>query len=219
MPIASGLGRLLCLPMRPVVVFALYVWVAVSLVALIVQQIRRVMHRRARNRLVEPAAAETTADVVTTPAPDPEPVARTTIFERLAEAPAPVPAPVQQQNGPAKRPGARGLADTLAGIHLPCELLPVVPKGVSPSDTTVSLVTASAPPDVVGPAIADELERLGYELAAVSASRLIARREADVLTLDMIVSPSQLERDGIALYPEVSDNAVLVVIAMGEPTP
>ena len=203
--------------MRPVVVLALYVWVAVSLVALIVQQIRRVMHRRAQNRLVEPAAAETATDVVTPPAPEPEPVARTTIFERLAEAPAPAPAP--KPTPPSTRSAARGLADTLAGIHLPCELLPVVPKGVSPSDKTVSLVTATASPDVVGPAIADELERLGYELDAVSASRLVARRQTDVLTLDMILSPSQLERDGMALYPEVSDNAVLVVIAMGEPTP
>ncbi len=204
--------------MRPVVVLALYVWVAVSLVALIVQQIRRVMHRRARNRLVEPAAAEIIADVVTPPAPDPEPAARTTIFERLAEAPAPVPAPAPKPTPPTC-PATRGLAETLAGIHLPCELLPVVPKGVSPSDKTVSLVTATASPDVVGPAIADELERLGYELDAVSASRLVARRQTDVLTLDMILSPSQLERDGVALYPEVSDNAVLVVIAMGEPTP
>lgn len=204
--------------MRPVVVLALYVWVAVSLVALIVQQIRRVMHRRARNRLVEPAAAETTADVATSPVPDPEPAGRTTIFERLAEAPPPVPAPAPKPTPP-MRPATRGLAETLAGIHLPCELLPVVPKGVSPSDKTVSLVTATASPDVVGPAIADELERLGYELDAVSASRLVARRQTDVLTLDMILSPSQLERDGVALYPEVSDNAVLVVIAMGEPTP
>ncbi len=208
--------------MRPVVVLALYVWVAVSLTALIVQQIRRVVHRRARRQAADAAAAEATIDVVTPLEPESEPPARPTIFERLAEAPPPAappePAPVQQPTPATTRPAARGLAETLAGIHLPCELLPVVPRGVSPSDKTVSLVTASASPDVVGPAIADELERLGYELDAVSASRLVARRQADVLTLDMILSPSQLERDGVALYPEVSDNAVLVVIAMGEPT-
>ena len=208
--------------MRPVVVFALYVWLAVSATALVVQQIRRVLHRRAKKVELSPDVSTTPdepAVAESIPAEPAAPVTPTTIFERLAQAdpPASGPRPVPEPTPLPKRP-ARGLAETLAGIHLPCELLPVVPKGVSPSDNTVSLVTTSAPPDVVGPAIADELERLGYELDAVSASRLIARREPDALTLDMILSPNQLEHEGVALYPDVSADAVLVVIAIGEPT-
>ncbi len=208
--------------MRPVVVFALYVWLAVSATALVVQQIRRVLHRRAKKVELSPDVPTTPAEpavaesIPTEPA---APVTPTTIFERLTQADPPVSEtrPVPEPTPLPKRP-ARGLAETLAGIHLPCELLPVVPKGVSPSDNTVSLVTTSAPPEVVGPAIADELERLGYELDAVSASRLIARRDPDALTLDMILSPDQLEHEGVALYPGVNPDAVLVVIAIGEPT-
>ncbi len=84
------------------------------------------------------------------------------------------------------------LADLLAGVRLPCELLPVdtisgdTDADADPdvADRAVTLVTMTAPPDVVGVALADELERLGYEIFSLSDSEAVAKRgESDVLSL------------------------------------
>ncbi len=113
-------------------------------------------------------------------------------------------------------PAVPTLRESLAGIHLPCDLLPVAPRSIVPGDDTLSLATSAASAEVVGPAIADELERLGYDLDPVSSSRLVARRGLNQLTLDMVLSAADVIDDSGPVYPELSPDAVLIVIRTGE---
>lgn len=178
--------------MQTVVVFALYLWLALSVIALVTQQVRRM--RRFRNE-----RSATTAEMS----------GAATLSEALPRVP-------DTFEGPAVL--APSFARTLAGIRLPCDLAPIAPRGVAASSDTINLLSTSAPLEVVGPAIADELERLGYALDPVSVSRVIARRGADALTLDLVASPGGLQSAGVPLYPEVGPSAVLLVIRSGRHT-
>jgi hypothetical protein len=194
--------------MQTVVVFALYLWLALSVIALVAQQVRRMRRFRTER-------AATTAEVAASVDPSP-PVAQSdevraepTLSEALPRVPDTFEGP------PVVAPS---FARTLAGIRLPCDLAPIAPRGVAASGDTINLLSTSAPLEVVGPAIADELERLGYALDPVSVSRVIARRGADALTLDLVASPDGLQSEGLPLYPEVGPSAVLLVIRSGRHT-
>jgi hypothetical protein len=114
-------------------------------------------------------------------------------------------------------PPTSDLAKLLAGIRLPHDLLPVVPSGREPSDQHVSLMTSVAPADIVGPAVADELERLGYQLEPANESQLLGRRGDDILTVSIIISPATTESGGVQVYPAAKDQDVVVTIDAGVP--
>lgn len=201
--------------MRDAVVFALYLWIVVSAVALAAQIIRRFARSRATpppvavGRLAPHLAAQADDALahIDLDAPPP-PVGRT-------EQPAPS---VIDLSTPSPAPNRRSLADLLAGVELPQGLRPVAPAGPVTADDTVYLLTDRAPAEVVGPAVADELERLGYSLEAVDPSTLVASRGADVLTLTMVLDPRSLTEHGAALFPHATAADVLVTIAVGAVT-
>lgn len=71
------------------------------------------------------------------------------------------------------------LADVLAGIRLPYDLFPVDEPDPQIADVAVTLVTMTTPAGQVGMAVADELERLGYEIFSLSDSEAVAKRGTD----------------------------------------
>lgn len=85
---------------------------------------------------------------------------------------------------------ARTLAEALQGIHMPCELTPVPDD--RPDQRRMLFATTTTDASVVGEALADELERIGFDLIplddrAVVAVRPEARVEVRILPEDPAV--------------------------------
>lgn len=177
----------------------------------------------------EPAASGTgsgasPADAPPAPAPD-------THSGAAAGAPAAAPSP----GGAAPEVGAHGgagsgsdadtrraavtppqtLADLLIGIDLPSELVPYGAADHPDPDRYVALLTAAAPPEEVGPAIADELERLGFALHALSDDEAVARRGDDVISLRIHPRADTAHVQGRRLFPLVSAETVAVELWVG----
>lgn len=152
-----------------------------------------------------PVAAEPSAG----PAPErtPEPVGVATAVGPSPGLDEPVLAPVDRK-APRSAPAA-GIADALVGIRMPCDLVPLVMDRLSSRRVTLS--TTGHPAEVVGTALADELERLGYSLRPLSDRELIATR--GVTELRLSINPPGA--DGRHLdHPNARDDAVVVEIAL-----
>jgi hypothetical protein len=118
-----------------------------------------------------------------------------------------VPAPSVER--PARSAPAAGIADALVGIRMPCDLVPLVVDRLS--DKRITLSTTGHPAEVVGTALADEVERLGYVLRPVSDTEVIATRGTTELRLS-IEAPGM---DGRHLdHPNARDDAVIVNVAL-----
>jgi hypothetical protein len=81
-------------------------------------------------------------------------------------------------------PPAATLASVLTGITLPNDLVPlstlIERQGVG---DRVAFWTKEAPAEIVGPAFADELERLGFTVTSLDAQTLAAHRGEDRLVV------------------------------------
>lgn len=233
--------------MTDAIVIAFYVWLAISVVWLVVRLVQR---RRHPERVVEdvpnPGAARSVVDGA--PAAGPPPTAPDTGPEaaRADAPPAPaadthptaapgVPAaapppgePAPERGGEAGASGGSGvdtqraavtppqtLADLLIGIDLPCELVPYGAADHPDPDRYVALLTAAAPPEEVGPAIADELERLGFALHALSDDEAVARRGDDVISLRIHPRADIAHVQGRRLFPLASAETVAVELWVG----
>jgi hypothetical protein len=128
--------------------------------------------------------------------------------------PAPAPTPPAATDPLAERRAVRrgapaaGVADALVGIRMPCELVPLVDRLAT---DRIALSTSGYPAEVVGTALADELERLGYVLRPLTDHELIATRGGTELHL-------RLQRpniDGRHLdHPTARVDAVVVEIGL-----
>ncbi len=208
----------------PLVLAVLFwIWFLVSVVVLV----RRRLDRRAPATVLDHEAA-------ITPTSDDEPLAMasavadaptvTVPAAATPAAPAPAPAPtiaeVPLPPGMATRPTAdrrtarrgppaAGVAEALVGIRMPCDLVPLVFDRLATDKIALSTVGHRA--DEVGTALADELERLGYVLKAVSDRQLNATRGATTLSLT-IDAPGVDGRH--AEHPNARDDAVVVEITL-----
>lgn len=117
----------------------------------------------------EPAAAD---DGVATPAVPTSTTGSTTPAEPPGPAPEPRPNPVVTQ----ARPRARSLAEALEGIHMPCELAPLIGAGAG-DHRAVSFYTAGFDPTTVGASMSDEFERLGYRITPLDDRTIRAARD------------------------------------------
>ena len=102
------------------------------------------------------------------------------------------------------------IADYLGGIRLPYDLLPMVPNGEKASDQRVSLVSDGAQPEVVGAAIADELERLGYSIKTLSTDEAVAVRDKQTLGLQIYPDASELSNEAGLRFPEAVAGSVAI---------
>ena len=79
-------------------------------------------------------------------------------------------------------PLALSLAEALAGIKMPCELAPLV--ATEHTDLRNMLFAATdQPAEMVGTSVADELERLGYNLVPIDDQTIQARRGGTVVEI------------------------------------
>lgn len=111
-------------------------------------------------------------------------------------------------DGKPKQPST--IADHLAGIRLPFDLLPMVPNGEKASDQRVSLVSDEALPEIVGAAIADELERLGYSIKTLATDEAVAVRGEQTLGLQIYPEASELTDETGSRFPEAAAGSVAI---------
>jgi len=85
---------------------------------------------------------------------------------------------------------------------MPCGLSPVIDGTVSiPNPFRAAFLTTEADAATVGAALGDELERLGYSLATVAATELVARRPGTQLRVVLYPTPAAARRGLDALFP------------------
>lgn len=83
---------------------------------------------------------------------------------------------------PAARDRSATVAGLLSGVQLPGDLLP---SATDDAGLAVRLASAQRDAADVGTALADELERSGFAIEAIGDDRAAARRDGDVLSLQI----------------------------------
>ncbi len=212
--------------------YALYAWILASAVGLVVQLVRRRMFANAQSTTESIDAA--------TPSSDAESAARAAelsteseaIPERetaesasTAEADTTVSKSADTTAGKTAEPALvspversstpEPIAALLTGIRLPANLEPVVADGIAPSDHFLCLHTKEATPEEVGTGLAEELERLGYEVMGISEDEAVAKRNDDVVSLHIDANPAETAIAGIRRYPMASVGDVVVEVWSG----
>jgi hypothetical protein len=112
-------------------------------------------------------------------------------------------------------PPTASLHDLLAGIEWPCGLGPVTGADEPGGDRYRALVTADVPPDDVGAAMGDELERLGFRLHSLSDDEVVARRGEDLLSLRLHPDATEAEPGGRSPFPGAAAGAVGIEVWVG----
>lgn len=104
------------------------------------------------------------------------------------------------------------LADLLAGVRLPWNLLPTVDQSREPSNERVVLITSEGEPADIGIDVADELERLGFTIAPRGDDTAVATRGEHSLGLQIIEEPMAAEIDGTRRFPTATESSVALDI-------
>lgn len=159
------------------------------------------------------AAPPTIAAPPRAPAPEPGPLfpkappvaepSSAPLADAVTAAPTPDPQPAQP---------APTLADLLAGVRLPWNLLPTVDQSREPSNDRVVLITNEGEPADIGVDVADELERLGFTIAPRGDDTAIATRGNDTLGLQIIPDPQAAQVNGTLRFPQATENSVALDI-------
>jgi hypothetical protein len=124
-------------------------------------------------------------------------------------APGPVAPASEPRPTPARSEARRTVAELLHGITMPCELSPVVTTDrIDPYRVVFS--TTSAPAEVVGASVGDELERLGFALTSIADNRLLASMDGEDLTVTLHADPSTVTIGETAAYPTMPSGSVVV---------
>ena len=118
---------------------------------------------------------------------------------------------------PASPPGddaipSPALADLLAGVRLPWNLLPTVDQSRDPSNDRVVLITNEGEPSQIGSDVADELERLGFAISTQGEDIAIAEREGHRLGLQIIPEPLAASVDETPRFPSSTADSVALEI-------
>ncbi len=206
--------------MRSVVVIAFYIWLAVSVAMLFARLAKRLSSKgepaAERSSPTEPGSAssepsepgsapEPATTITTSPPTQGTPAAARTVGGSSAAG-----ASTQRVAAPPDRT----LAELLAGINVPNDLVPIVPEGGGIDPTTASLIT-DAPAAEVGKGVADELERLGFELKVLGATDMVARRGDDLLSVSLVLAPHEPDETGQRRFPTAKQGDVVVDFWVG----
>lgn len=167
-------------------------------------------------RGTEPASAEQ-ALPAEPPASEPPPMAETelTAAADIPDSSAATPdtadvLAVPETNNDASSSPA--LADLLAGVRLPWNLLPTVDQSRAPSDDRVVLITNEGEPSEIGADVADELERLGFSISTRGADTAIAARDGHSLGLQIIPEPMAASVSDTPRFPSATPGSVALDI-------
>ena len=106
----------------------------------------------------------------------------------------------------------RTLADILAGVRLPWNLLPTVDQAREPSNDRVVLMTDGVEPAEVGADVADELERLGFAISTRGEDTAIATRGDDILGLQIVPEAGEATAGTERRFPNASPTSVALDI-------
>jgi hypothetical protein len=123
-----------------------------------------------------------------------------------AAAPAPAPTDVSGER-------ARTLAGALEGIAMPCDLAPLMGTG-PPNPCEVSFFTGDQDPAEVGRAIADELERLDYEISPVDHRSIRAERGQNLVQARIVSAATNSEEVFAELHPSAPKDSVVVELKL-----
>jgi hypothetical protein len=116
---------------------------------------------------------------------------------------------------PAPRPEAVALtvADAVSGITLPYELAPLTTMASrSAVGDRVAFWTDVAPAEVVGPAFADELERLGYSMSPLDERTISATRDGAELMVVIHPDGRGATVGGQVGFPSVPEFSVVIEV-------
>lgn len=211
-----------------------YLWVAVSVVIL---GYRLVARRRSPKAKVVKAAdlepprpppstpATPTATpptrMVTTPTAtppreaDPPPAARPTAGAGPTDdRPVPPPAPAPAGPGTGEGPAA-SLMEALAGITLPCDLLPMtVVEGRTLGARELLLVTSGYTGAEVGRALGEAVAALGYSVTPLGSDRALAARGRDEITITVHDRPDTILAGRRPAFPTAGADSVVVELRL-----
>lgn len=198
-----------------------YLWVAVSVVILVY----RFVGRR-RTRGPKPVRAADVRPTVAPPAPTlpSAPPATAPPPERAAPPPAaatPPAAPVSPTTpstttaaGGIGRPSS-SLMEALAGITLPCDLLPMTTvEGRTLGPRELLLVTSGHTGAEVGRALGAAVAELGYAVTPLGSSRALAARGPDQITITIHDRPDTILAGRRQAFPTAGADSVVVELRL-----
>lgn len=203
-----------------------YLWLAASIVILVY----RFVGRRRTKGPKPVRAADLTPTVAADPAPEPPtppaPPTAPAPPPRTPAEPAPppaataaAPAPVVPEATPAGaggpvRPSA-SLMEALAGITLPCDLLPMTTvEGRTLGARELLLVTSGYTGTEVGRALGAAVAALGYAVTPLGSSRAVASRGADEITITIHDRPDTILAGRRQAFPTAGADSVVVELRL-----
>lgn len=147
--------------------------------------------------------------------PDPAPATASSTGRSPAAAPSEPPSapPAPTPPGPSGTAGADGgtLAELLAGIRMPCDLVPLPDAAARPgSRESVAFATTDHRAEEVGAALAAELERLGFRVHPLGGDELLATRGDGELKAAVHRRAGQVAVAGQPAFPTARPEAVAV---------
>jgi len=149
-----------------------------------------------------PAPTPAAGDAPSPDEPTPAPASAST---PAAEAPTMPPPPAPSIDRRAT------VADIVQGITLPYDLAPLTTMVPRPDvGDRVAFWTDRAPAEVVGSAVADEFERLGFASEPVASDTLRLTRGNQSLMARLHESPSLANVGGVPAFPSVPEHAVVL---------
>lgn len=112
---------------------------------------------------------------------------------------------------PPRDGAATPVAEALAGIQMPCDLVPLMSADGSLDPYHVDFVTTGVPAPTVGAALGDELERLGFSLTTTSEIQVVATKPGVQVTVTLVPDAAAVVDDGKnRRYPTVPPGSVVV---------
>lgn len=113
------------------------------------------------------------------------------------------PAPTGRQGFFAAAGGEQpAIADALAGMVVPDDLVPLMTTGVGEVGLHRALFIGSRlDPAAVGRALGDELERMGYALHSTSDTAVEGRRDDGAVTVQLHIDAASVVVDGVKAFP------------------
>jgi hypothetical protein len=126
---------------------------------------------------------------------------------------APTSSPAATSAAAASQPVAEArqtVAELVAGIAMPCDLVPIVGSDRFLDPYHVAFSTDTAPAATVGGGVADELERLGFALQSTAENRLAATKNDRQLTVTIYPDAADVAFGDGKAYPTVPPGSVVV---------